>query len=103
MPIRAILFDKDGTLVDFQRTWGPATHTVMTKLCNGDAVAFERLAAVSLYDPARRRLLAGGDRDNLWIRQIVGAGARRSADARIRRANRRVVFPGNARSSDTHG
>ena len=26
MPIRAILFDKDGTLVDFQRTWGPATH-----------------------------------------------------------------------------
>lgn len=59
MPIRAILFDKDGTLVDFQRTWGPATHTVMTALCNGDAAAFERLAAVSLYDPAERRLLAG--------------------------------------------
>ena len=59
MPIRAILFDKDGTLVDFQRTWGPATHTVMTKLCNGDPAAFERLAAVSLYDPAERRLLSG--------------------------------------------
>ena len=29
MPIRAILFDKDGTLVDFQRTWGPATYTVL--------------------------------------------------------------------------
>lgn len=59
MPIRAILFDKDGTLVDFQRTWGPATHTVMTKLCNGDAAAFERLAATSLYDPAEQRLLSG--------------------------------------------
>ena len=59
MPIRAILFDKDGTLVDFQRTWGPATHTVITKLSNGDAAAFERLAAVSLYDPAQRRLLPG--------------------------------------------
>ena len=59
MPIRAILFDKDGTLVDFQRTWGPATHTVMTKLSNGDAAAFERLAAVSLYDPSERRLLSG--------------------------------------------
>jgi len=59
MPIRAILFDKDGTLVDFQRTWGPATHTVLTKLCNGDAAAFERLAEVSLYDPNERRLLSG--------------------------------------------
>jgi len=59
MPIRAILFDKDGTLVDFQRTWGPATHMVLTKLCNGDTAAFERLAEVSLYDPNARRLLPG--------------------------------------------
>jgi phosphoglycolate phosphatase len=59
MPIRAILFDKDGTLVDFQRTWGPATHTVITALCNGDGAAFARLAAVSLYDPVERRLLPG--------------------------------------------
>jgi phosphoglycolate phosphatase len=59
MPIRAILFDKDGTLIDFQRTWGPATHTVLTRLSNGDPAAFQRLAAVSLYDPAERRLLSG--------------------------------------------
>jgi phosphoglycolate phosphatase len=56
MPIRAILFDKDGTLIDFQRTWGPATYTVLMKLCNGDATVFERLAAVSLYDAAQQRL-----------------------------------------------
>jgi len=59
MPIRAILFDKDGTLVDFQRTWGPATHTVLTQLCNGDDGAFERLSRVSLYDAAERKLLPG--------------------------------------------
>jgi phosphoglycolate phosphatase len=59
MPIRAILFDKDGTLVDFQRTWGPATHSVISELSNGDTAAFERLAAVSLYDSAHRRLLPG--------------------------------------------
>ncbi len=59
MPIRAILFDKDGTLVDFQRTWGPATHKVLTQLCNGDAAAFDRLASVSLYDPVERKLLPG--------------------------------------------
>ena len=59
MPIRAILFDTDGTLLDFQRTWGPATHTVLTKLSNGDAAAFDRLVAASLYDAAERRLLSG--------------------------------------------
>lgn len=59
MPIRAILFDKDGTLVDFQRTWGPATHEVLTHICNGDSAAFERVAAVSLYDAAARMLLPG--------------------------------------------
>jgi phosphoglycolate phosphatase len=59
MPIGAILFDKDGTLVDFQCTWGPATHAVITELCDGDAAAFERLCAVSLYDPAERKLLPG--------------------------------------------
>jgi phosphoglycolate phosphatase len=59
MPIRAILFDKDGTLVDFQRTWGPATHSVLTRFCNGDSAAFDRLAAVSLYDASERKLLPG--------------------------------------------
>src|SRR5437764_5847901 len=59
MPIRAILFDKDGTLVDFQRTWGPATHTVLTKLSDGDSAIFDRLCAVSLYDAVERRLLPG--------------------------------------------
>src|SRR5947209_9864473 len=59
MPIRAILFDKDGTLVDFQRTWGPATHTVLTQLSNGDCATFDRLCAVSLYDAAERKLLPG--------------------------------------------
>ena len=32
MPIRAILFDKDGTLVDFQLTLGPATCDVLTRI-----------------------------------------------------------------------
>ena len=59
MPIRAILFDKDGTLVDFQRTWGPATHKVLTTLSDGDSAIFDRLCAVSLYDATERKLLPG--------------------------------------------
>src|SRR3954464_5889425 len=59
MPIRAILFDKDGTLVDFQRTWGPATHSVLTRLCNADSAAFDRPGSARLYDPEERKLLPG--------------------------------------------
>jgi len=59
MPIRAILFDKDGTLVDFQRTWGPATHAVIAHLADGDRAVYERLAAVSGFVAAERRFLAG--------------------------------------------
>jgi phosphoglycolate phosphatase len=54
VPIRAILFDKDGTLVDFQRTWAPAVEGVLQHLARGDNALYRRLAAVSgLVDGAR--------------------------------------------------
>jgi phosphoglycolate phosphatase len=59
MPIRAILLDKDGTLVDFQRTWGPATHAVIAELAAGDAAVYEALAEVSGFIAAEQRFLAG--------------------------------------------
>ena len=53
-PIRAVLFDKDGTLVDFNRTWGPAVQTVLRQLARGDDVLFRRLSAVNgLLDDGR--------------------------------------------------
>jgi phosphoglycolate phosphatase len=55
--IRAILFDKDGTLIDFQRTWGPAVDAVMRHLAGGDHAAYARLAAASRYDQATQRFL----------------------------------------------
>ncbi|HSI42555.1 MAG TPA: HAD family hydrolase [Xanthobacteraceae bacterium] len=55
--VRAILFDKDGTLVDFDRTWGPATYAVMRRLAEGDEAAFDRLQQASHYDLDARRLL----------------------------------------------
>ena len=54
--IGALLFDKDGTLVDFDRTWGPATESVMRDMANGDAETFDRLVAVNHFDVAACRL-----------------------------------------------
>jgi phosphoglycolate phosphatase len=58
MPIRAILFDKDGTLVDFQRTWGPATDRVLKVLAAGDHAVYRKLAEVSRFVEGDRRFLA---------------------------------------------
>jgi len=47
VPIRAILFDKDGTLVDFDRTWGPAVQAVLQNLTGGDQTLYRKLCEVS--------------------------------------------------------
>jgi phosphoglycolate phosphatase len=53
-PIRAILFDKDGTLVDFDRTWGPAVHAVLQHFAGGNEALYRKLCAASgLVDGAR--------------------------------------------------
>ena len=50
MALRAILFDKDGTFVDFQATWSGATRDVMRRMADGDAAKFAALAAHNHYD-----------------------------------------------------
>lgn len=57
MTVDAIIFDKDGTLFDFQRSWGEA----MVELLNG-SVATDRLAVAALalgFDVERARFLPG--------------------------------------------
>lgn len=75
---RAILFDKDGTLVDFDRTWGPSAGAVMAHLAGDDAAALERLHHVTQYLPAEKRflqtspLIAGSSRQYgpLWAEAL---------------------------------
>jgi phosphoglycolate phosphatase len=55
--LRAILFDKDGTLIDFDATWGPAAYEVMRTLAAGDEDAFAELVRVSEYIENERRFL----------------------------------------------
>ena len=56
--LAGLLFDKDGTLVDFDMTWGRAGRDVMLDLAHGDADAVARLAAALHYDMADRRFAA---------------------------------------------
>ncbi|MEP9378890.1 HAD family hydrolase [Aquabacter sp. CN5-332] len=55
--LKALLFDKDGTLVHFDRTWGPAAGAVMRTLAEGNPAALKRLEEVSEYLPDEERFL----------------------------------------------
>lgn len=67
MNIRAILFDKDGTLADFPATFNPATGRVIDQISNGDQSLAEAIADVWDYD-----LEAGKIRDTSII--VAGSG-----------------------------
>jgi phosphoglycolate phosphatase len=63
--IRAVLFDKDGTLFDFFGTWAPAYEIIAGELAEGDADLALRLLLAGGHDPRSGRLdprsiLAGG-------------------------------------------
>ncbi len=49
-PIKAMLFDKDGTLFDFQATWGSWASKVITDLADGDTTLQTSLAQAIHFD-----------------------------------------------------
>jgi len=85
-PIRGILFDKDGTLLDYDATWNPAYAEAAVEVAGGDAELSERLLVATGWDLASARavpgtLLAAGTNDE--IGDAWGAllpAARRRAD-----------------------
>lgn len=55
--IRGLIFDKDGTLFDFNATWSAWCHGFVLGLAEGDPARAEALAARLGYDLAARRFL----------------------------------------------
>jgi phosphoglycolate phosphatase len=49
--IRAILFDKDGTLFDFHKTWMPGYRAIAAEVARGDVALTVRLLAATGLDP----------------------------------------------------
>jgi phosphoglycolate phosphatase len=50
--IRGILFDKDGTLIDFPTTWEPVLRALAHDFAAGDPRRFDELMAIAGYDHA---------------------------------------------------
>jgi phosphoglycolate phosphatase len=53
--IRGLLFDKDGTLFDFQASWGVWARDVLDELAGSDSALAARLASAMRFDPGRAR------------------------------------------------
>jgi phosphoglycolate phosphatase len=73
--VRGIVFDKDGTLFDFQTTWAAVTGRMLGVLAGGDRALEARLADAAGYDLAAGKLRPGS--------VIVAATVVESADVLI--------------------
>ena len=80
MAIKGVLFDKDGTLLDYAATWMPANQEAAEAAALGDRALAERLLVMAGYDAERDlvhggTVLAGGtpeDFARLWLPHLAG-------------------------------
>ena len=56
-PIKGLLFDKDGTLFDFHKTWGVWCAQAIDAMAADDVSVADRLAMALMFDRAENRFL----------------------------------------------
>lgn len=59
--VKAVLFDKDGTLVDFNETWHALYEKLALEVTGGNAKEAARLLAEGGFDPATGSFVAGSE------------------------------------------
>jgi phosphoglycolate phosphatase len=59
--VKAVLFDKDGTLVDFNGTWHALYEKLALEVSGGDQARADRMLEIGGYDPATGRFIAGSE------------------------------------------
>ncbi len=59
--VKAVLFDKDGTLVDFNGTWHTLYEKLALEVTGGDEDAAQNLLVIGGFDPATGTFIAGSE------------------------------------------
>lgn len=85
--VRAVLFDKDGTLFDFYATWGPVTEAAALAVAGGNAEKASFLMHNSGKDPVTGRYVPGSPIASGSNREIAELWA-----TLIGREDREVVY-----------
>ncbi len=70
--IRGVLFDKDGTLLDFAATWHPVNRQVALQVAQGDRRLADQLLLAGGHDPASDRVAAGSPLSSGNTLEIAG-------------------------------
>ncbi len=58
-PIKGLLFDKDGTLLDYWRTWIPINRELALVAAGGDEALRDELLTIGGHDPVTDRVVPG--------------------------------------------
>jgi phosphoglycolate phosphatase len=102
LAIRGILLDKDGTILDFQRTWVPINREAALHAAGGDRPLADELLALGGHDPATDVVAPGTVLASGSIDDIAGAFASRlgpRAPPRLAAEIDRIFREGGARHS----
>jgi phosphoglycolate phosphatase len=102
MAIRGILFDKDGTLIDYERTWVPINREAALYAARGDQAVADHLLRLGGHDPATDRVmpgtaLAAGDYND--IAQAFAAHPGVAAASELSAGIERIFVRGGAQHS----
>ncbi|MEZ5851774.1 MAG: HAD family hydrolase [Hyphomicrobiaceae bacterium] len=81
MQIKGVLFDKDGTLLDYWRTWIPINREIALMAAGGDGALANELLALGGHDPTTDAItpgsvLAAGSHDEIAEAFAAHLGAR---------------------------
>lgn len=100
--IKGLLFDKDGTLLDYFKTWVPINREITAYAARGDIALQRRMLAAGGHDPdsdhvAAGSIFAGGPMDLIVDMMRREAGAVAPAD--LYETVARMFAEGGARSS----
>ena len=99
--IKGVVFDKDGTLFDYQQTWIVWCERVLSDLAAGDAALKQRLAAACGFDLQGRRFIVGSlivnasaqDVNAVWVENLPGASYEAVNRVALRHVKNLPCFP----------